>query len=219
MNKLKPLFLNQELKLSLTFILSVVFLVCSSHAQDTEAPKKISDLGLPILYGEVKTYYSENYSERAAYLQNFLEVANHFLSQQEILGVELDLGLAVLDREDWARWTRMPYGMAHIQLGESPAAIMPATKDNMLVSGALETKDQVSEEIIQRLEEIGFSYEDAALVMFMDLLGVHEIGHIYSEAYETWPTFLPLLLFLASCMGGCVGSTGGGIKAMRLIMV
>lgn len=34
-----------------------------------------------------------------------------------------------------------------------------------------------------------------------------------------WPTFLPILLFLGSCMGGCVGSTGGGIKAMRLMLI
>lgn len=40
-----------------------------------------------------------------------------------------------------------------------------------------------------------------------------------TQNYETWPTFLPLLLFLASCMGGCVGSTGGGIKAMRLMLI
>jgi len=40
-----------------------------------------------------------------------------------------------------------------------------------------------------------------------------------TKEYEMWPTFLPILLFLGSCMGGCVGSTGGGIKAMRLMLI
>lgn len=40
-----------------------------------------------------------------------------------------------------------------------------------------------------------------------------------TQDYESWPTFIPILLFLASCMGGCVGSTGGGIKAMRLMLI
>lgn len=52
----------------------------------------------------------------------------------------------------------------------------------------------------------------------------HTISIITTTGYSTqdyhlWPTFLPILLFMASCMGGCVGSTGGGIKAMRLMLI
>ena len=34
-----------------------------------------------------------------------------------------------------------------------------------------------------------------------------------------WPAFLPLMLLMFSFMGGCAGSTGGGIKAMRLMLI
>ncbi len=37
--------------------------------------------------------------------------------------------------------------------------------------------------------------------------------------FSVWPTFLPLMLLFFSFMGGCVGSTGGGIKAMRLMLI
>ncbi len=37
--------------------------------------------------------------------------------------------------------------------------------------------------------------------------------------FSVWPSFLPLLLIMLSFMGGCVGSTGGGIKAMRLMLI
>ncbi|HRD67587.1 MAG TPA: potassium transporter TrkG [Candidatus Competibacter sp.] len=34
-----------------------------------------------------------------------------------------------------------------------------------------------------------------------------------------WPTFVPLLLLLGSFFGGCVGSTCGGIKAIRFLLL
>jgi trk system potassium uptake protein TrkH len=37
--------------------------------------------------------------------------------------------------------------------------------------------------------------------------------------FAAWPTFLPIMLLMFSFMGGCVGSTGGGMKAMRLMLI
>jgi trk system potassium uptake protein TrkH len=37
--------------------------------------------------------------------------------------------------------------------------------------------------------------------------------------FAHWPSFLPLMLLIFSFMGGCAGSTGGGIKAMRLMLI
>ena len=35
----------------------------------------------------------------------------------------------------------------------------------------------------------------------------------------TWPIALPIMAIFFSCMGGCVGSTTGGIKAMRVMLI
>jgi trk system potassium uptake protein TrkH len=40
-----------------------------------------------------------------------------------------------------------------------------------------------------------------------------------TKDFATWPTFLPVMLLMFSFMGGCVGSTGGGMKAMRLMLI
>ncbi|MEP4486235.1 TrkH family potassium uptake protein [Marinobacter alexandrii] len=40
-----------------------------------------------------------------------------------------------------------------------------------------------------------------------------------TQDFAYWPTFLPVMLLMFSFMGGCVGSTGGGIKAMRLMLI
>ena len=171
----------------LSIILIPLLLAYSVHAQDSESINEISDLGLPTLIGEITVFYSEGYDDRAAYLQEIVDVANHYFMQPNILDIELNLGLAVLDSADWALWTHMPYGMAHIQLGEEPVVIMPATKDNFLVNSLLAGKGRVSEETIQKLNELGFTFEEAALT-YADLIAFHELGHIYSEAFDVWPT-------------------------------
>ncbi len=40
-----------------------------------------------------------------------------------------------------------------------------------------------------------------------------------TQDFSVWPTFLPVMLLIFSFMGGCVGSTGGGMKAMRLMLI
>lgn len=37
--------------------------------------------------------------------------------------------------------------------------------------------------------------------------------------FDTWPTFVPVLIMLATLIGGCGGSTSGGIKVIRLLML
>ncbi len=37
--------------------------------------------------------------------------------------------------------------------------------------------------------------------------------------FQNWPGFLPLLLLFSSFIGACAGSTGGGIKVIRMLLV
>ena len=40
-----------------------------------------------------------------------------------------------------------------------------------------------------------------------------------TDNFSLWPTFLPIMLVLCSFMGGCAGSTGGGLKAVRIMLI
>ncbi|MCY4154322.1 MAG: TrkH family potassium uptake protein [Gammaproteobacteria bacterium] len=40
-----------------------------------------------------------------------------------------------------------------------------------------------------------------------------------TAAYQDWPTFLPVLLLFASFIGACAGSTGGGLKVIRIVLL
>ena len=40
-----------------------------------------------------------------------------------------------------------------------------------------------------------------------------------TASYHEWPSFLPVLLLFASFIGGCAGSTGGGLKVIRVLLL
>ncbi|NOZ09559.1 MAG: potassium transporter [Gammaproteobacteria bacterium] len=40
-----------------------------------------------------------------------------------------------------------------------------------------------------------------------------------TTGFDWWPSFLPIMLLMASCIGGCAGSTSGGIKVVRAMLL
>lgn len=57
------------------------------------------------------------------------------------------------------------------------------------------------------------------------LKGVFELVSILTTTgfgvadFSMWPSFLPVLIFLFAFMGGCAGSTGGGMKMIRVLLI
>lgn len=57
------------------------------------------------------------------------------------------------------------------------------------------------------------------------LYGIFELISILTTTgfgvadFSIWPTFLPYLIFMFAFMGGCAGSTGGGIKMIRVLLI
>ncbi|GLS84820.1 hypothetical protein GCM10007894_27970 [Paraferrimonas haliotis] len=40
-----------------------------------------------------------------------------------------------------------------------------------------------------------------------------------TQSFSAWPLFLPMLLIFSSFIGGCAGSTGGGMKVIRVVLL
>jgi trk system potassium uptake protein TrkH len=40
-----------------------------------------------------------------------------------------------------------------------------------------------------------------------------------TSGFADWPVFLPVLLFMMAFIGGCAGSTGGGMKVIRVLLI
>ena len=64
-----------------------------------------------------------------------------------------------------------------------------------------------------------FSGPDAIVHGFFQTVSIMTDNGLTTADYPNWPTHLVLLLLGASFFGGCVGSTCGGIKAMRFFLL
>ena len=184
--------------LNLLIIFFTVLIIPAGPGQNLKPPEKILELGLSSLNGEVPVYFSEGYKKRAAYFQKLVVCASCFFKSPEILGVDVDLHVTVLDSADWARYTKLPYGIAHI-IPEPPTIILAGSADNVIVRNIRSKKDQVSGVTLELLGELDISYDEAAAT-FVDLIGFHELGHIYAHQYgcDTWPDQKWLSEFVAT---------------------
>lgn len=61
--------------------------------------------------------------------------------------------------------------------------------------------------------------EDSLIHGIFQAISIATTTGFVSKDFSLWPSFLPVMLLMFSFMGGCVGSTGGGIKAMRLMLI
>jgi trk system potassium uptake protein TrkH len=63
------------------------------------------------------------------------------------------------------------------------------------------------------------SLHDSLLQGFFQTVSIATTTGFATADFSQWPTFLPVLLMLCSFVGGCAGSTGGGIKAVRVMLI
>lgn len=64
-----------------------------------------------------------------------------------------------------------------------------------------------------------YDWELAFRKSLFQVTTVHTSCGFATDDYNLWPPFTWLLLFIAMLSGGCTGSTSGGIKNMRLLIV
>ncbi|WMY96882.1 MAG: Trk system potassium transporter TrkH [Arsenophonus sp.] len=54
---------------------------------------------------------------------------------------------------------------------------------------------------------------------FFQVVSMTTTGGFSTDGFANWPIFLPILLLYASFVGGCAGSTGGGLKVIRVLLL
>lgn len=65
-------------------------------------------------------------------------------------------------------------------------------------------------------------HSDQSVVIRQGIFHVVSIGTttgFTTTEFSVWPSFVPLLLLFLSFSGGCAGSTGGGIKVIRILLL
>lgn len=65
----------------------------------------------------------------------------------------------------------------------------------------------------------GYGLERAFRVAFFQVASIHTSCGFATEDYMTWAPFTWVLLLFTMMAGGCTGSTSGGIKLMRVVII
>lgn len=140
-------------------------------------PVETVDVGLQV-------FYSHGYRSRAEAMGREISAARAFFERR--LGTDVEIKLALLDPEDYARAEMgRPYGLPFISNG---LAFLPAdTESGAVLADYLRFGATASPGVLEALASIGLTYEEAAERM-VDLIGLHELGHAQAGAFGIRPT-------------------------------
>ncbi len=64
-----------------------------------------------------------------------------------------------------------------------------------------------------------FAPDEAILKAAFQAVSIGTTTGFASAPYAAWPSFIPVILLFASFVGGCAGSTAGGIKVIRMLLL
>ncbi|MFT5321772.1 MAG: trk system potassium uptake protein TrkH [Pseudohongiellaceae bacterium] len=64
-----------------------------------------------------------------------------------------------------------------------------------------------------------YEYQDAIFKGIFGVVSITTTTGFSTADFSAWPTFLPFLLFYMAIIGGCAGSTAGGMKVIRVVLI
>ncbi len=64
-----------------------------------------------------------------------------------------------------------------------------------------------------------YSLPDAVRYGIFEAVSIATTTGFGTADFSVWPIFLPVLLFMMAFIGGCAGSTGGGMKVIRVLLI
>ncbi len=64
-----------------------------------------------------------------------------------------------------------------------------------------------------------YAADDALVKGVFQVVSISTTTGFASADFSSWPRFLPFLLFYMAIIGGCAGSTAGGLKVIRIVLI
>ncbi len=68
-------------------------------------------------------------------------------------------------------------------------------------------------------QSVYHDFSDAFREGLFQAVSIATTSGFVTADYSAWPVFIPVLLLFASFIGGCAGSTGGGMKVIRVLLL
>lgn len=63
------------------------------------------------------------------------------------------------------------------------------------------------------------SFLEALRYGFFQTISISTTAGFATTGFDAWPSLIPVLLIFSSFVGGCAGSTGGGLKVIRILLL
>jgi hypothetical protein len=124
--------------------------------------------------GPIPVYCSPGAEARARALQDMLVKAAAFY--RESLGVSTPLTLAVLDRAAWKTVNDgVPYGMPFV---DQRVVVLPARREGVVVDTYMAHAANLPDAVTKAVDESKRPFA-AHVEEIVDLIGYHELGHVY----------------------------------------
>jgi len=73
--------------------------------------------------------------------------------------------------------------------------------------------------VLDLTAQVGISIKEAIRLSIFQVLAITSTTGYVTTNFDAWPHFSKGLLFLLMVVGGCAGSTGGGMKQVRLLLL
>ena len=64
-----------------------------------------------------------------------------------------------------------------------------------------------------------FGFSEAVVKSIFHTISIGTTTGFITHDFTVWPIFLPILFIFVSFIGGCAGSTGGGMKVIRIVLL
>lgn len=181
-----------------SLILAIVLFVggclpLSVFSQQTNPKEILQTLNLNVSKGKIEIHFAAGYEHRAKEVRPLIEEMIDFY--QERLDLRQQFSVAILTKEQWTKNLGLiPYGLPFVR---DNVAFLPATNDGAITAGAIAMRPIVSAATKKKIRDSGYDF-DAAAMKFTDIIGLHELGHVYTHAYGIEPGSKWFTEFLAS---------------------
>ena len=60
---------------------------------------------------------------------------------------------------------------------------------------------------------------EAFIQSLFNIVSLGSTTGFVSANFDGWPTFVPIMMMIVAMIGGCAGSTSGGIKVLRILLL
>jgi len=168
-------------------LVTLVLLASTSVGGLSQPAPSILDgvrLAAPLrLEGPILVHYSAGAEERARVLRERLTQASAFYAEQ--LGVSPTYTLAVLDPAAWKAATNgaVPYGMPFVSQG---VMVLPFRQEGVVADAYMAHASKLPDAVVNAVQSSRRPFSDHVAEM-VDLIGYHELGHLYVGALGIAP--------------------------------